>query len=1163
MMEPMSHDRADASAVRARVPVTAVVVTRGATDYLEATLAALGSQRRQPQRVLVVDAARGDGEVAPEVAALAAALPVPVTLVATPGVRTFGGAVRAALAATESEDEGGRGGDRAAGWLWLLHDDSAPEPDALAALLLAVERAPSVAVAGCKQRTWDAPERVVEAGVSTSRFGRRMTGIDAPEVDQGQHDARDDVLGVGIAGALVRRDVWDDLGGPDPSLGPYGDGLDLSRRARLAGHRVVIVPEAVVRHAQASVVGGRPDWDARRSAQGRREAFLHSQLVAAPAAAVPLVAVLAVLSSVVRALGRLVTKEPNLVVAELAAPWAALSRVGRIARARRRAAATRQLPRRTLRPLQATWRDVVGQLRDRRLSAAALRQARQAPSELELRELAAVRRRRRTALAGVLVAAVALSAVLVGRWVVDLLGGDRLVGGSLLVGDADAGELWRLGTSWWAGGGHGAAAAPDPLWLALLPFTVLTGSVGSAAALLLLTAVVLAAVGAWFAAGAATRSRALRAWAAGVWVSAPALLVSLDQVRLGAVVAHAVLPWVVLGVARGIGVARVDVVASGLVGAARLAPRAPERAEDSAEDSAEDTAQDHEAADAAESAAAAKAADASSATPEAERTSDTDAPPDAETVWQSSAAAEPSLSAAAGAALAFVLLTAAAPILLPAGIVVLLLVAPAARRRGRLLWLPVPALALHGPMIVGALTTAGGWRALVAEPGAALPSDPAPAWQQLLGWPEAPAAMAGPWPIGVAEILPLVATGVVVALAVPALLLRPPRVRAARLGWLTAIVGLATALVATRVVVAAAGTTTVASAAPGLSLALVGLLTAALIGAGGVRQALARHVFGWRQVLAAAVALVALVAPASLLGTALAERDVQLTTVSGPVVPAVGRQLQDSAGLRVLVLEPAPAGDDGPAVIATVLRHDGRQLTETSRLVTAVAADEALSDGASGDATTDPGPEDAADPAAPSDPLTQTDPTAQIAAVAARLFAGATDDVSAELDALGVGAVLVPPGADSDRGDLAGRLDSTPGLERVTATEAGTIWRSGGLGAGTAGWARIIGGGGLDGAVEAALPAGHGGTLTETVEPGDAGRLLVLAERADAGWHATLDGRSLRAVESGWQQAFELGPDGGDLVVSHEPAMRTPWLVLQGAVLLVTVLLALPWRRRG
>src|SRR5690606_41840409 len=94
-------------------------------------------------------------------------------------------------------------------------------------------------------------------------LGRRMTGIDDDEIDQGQHDARDDVLAVGLAGALVRRTVWQELGGTDPEYGPFGDGLDLCRRARLAGHRVRVVPSAVVRHAQASLLGLR---DRRRGA---------------------------------------------------------------------------------------------------------------------------------------------------------------------------------------------------------------------------------------------------------------------------------------------------------------------------------------------------------------------------------------------------------------------------------------------------------------------------------------------------------------------------------------------------------------------------------------------------------------------------------------------------------------------------------------------------------------------------------------------------------------------------------------------------------------------------------------------------------------------------------------------------------------------------------
>ncbi|NTW38699.1 MAG: glycosyltransferase family 2 protein, partial [Cellulomonadaceae bacterium] len=561
----MTDARTDAPAVVGRprsAHVTAVVVTRGATEYLSSTLAALAAQTTAPDRLVVVDAA--DAADAEQVGALLSGLTGPELVIAE-SARTFGSAVRRALEVVDDPSAQGRR------WLWLLHDDSAPEPTALAELLRAVEIAPSVAVAGCKQRTWSGPVRVLEVGVTTSRFGRRMTGLDEPEVDQGQHDGREDVLGVGLAGALVRRDVWDELGGTDPALGPYGDGLDLSRRARLAGHRVVVVPAAVVRHAQASLVpGARPDWDVRRSVRARREAYVHSQLVGVPGWLVPVVALLAVGAGVLRALGRLVTKEPQLVGAELVAPWAVLARPRRIASARSLAASTRRVARRTLRPLQGTWREVVSAERDRRLTAAEGRRTREAPSELELTELAALRTRRRAALAALLVAAVAVTAAAVGPLVTRVVAGARLSGDGLPFGDADLGALWSSATSGWAAGGLGAAGPSDPFLLTLVPLTALTGTVGGASAVVMLGALVLAALGAWFAAGAATRSVALRMWAALAWTGAPALLLGVDQGRLGAVVAHCMLPWVALGVARGVGAARIDAVESGLVGAQRV-----------------------------------------------------------------------------------------------------------------------------------------------------------------------------------------------------------------------------------------------------------------------------------------------------------------------------------------------------------------------------------------------------------------------------------------------------------------------------------------------------------------------------------------------------------------------------------------------------------------
>ncbi|KAA9132917.1 glycosyltransferase family 2 protein [Microbacterium caowuchunii] len=51
---------------------------------------------------------------------------------------------------------------------------------------------------------------------------------------------------------LISRSAWDDLGGMDEHFFLYGEDADFSRRARRAGHRPVIVPDATIVHA----VGG-------------------------------------------------------------------------------------------------------------------------------------------------------------------------------------------------------------------------------------------------------------------------------------------------------------------------------------------------------------------------------------------------------------------------------------------------------------------------------------------------------------------------------------------------------------------------------------------------------------------------------------------------------------------------------------------------------------------------------------------------------------------------------------------------------------------------------------------------------------------------------------------------------------------------------------------
>ncbi|KQY47510.1 glycosyltransferase family 2 protein [Cellulomonas sp. Root137] len=1144
-------------------PVSAVVVTRGLTPYLATTLAALAVQTRRPLRVLVVDVAHAADDSVEQLlhgsfADITGSAAPALRLVRAPGVRSFGQAVRRGLTVDDAPPTT---------WLWLLHDDSAPAATALSELVRAVGHAPSVAVAGVKQRTWTDPERLLEVGLRSSRSGRRMTDVEPGELDQGQHDGREDVLGVGIAGALVRRDAWDDLGGTDPILGPFGDGFDLSRRARLAGHRVIVVPSAVVRHAQAGYLGlrstsgdvagvpvdrdgdGEDDRaDPRRSFAARRRALVHSRLVSAPLPLVPVVVVLALVASVVRALGRLAAKQPGLAVDEVRAALAALARPDGVARARLGATRSRRLPRRTLRPLQAGWRDVWSQSRDRRLARAEARRVVQAPSELELRELATLATRRRTTLAVVAGLLVVVAGVALGPLVAGVVGGGRLVGDALLPSTARLGDLWSAATSGWVADGLGGPGPADALLTALLVPTALAGgSTTTAVAVLLLGSVVLAGLGAWAAAGAATRSVAVRGWAAVVWAGAPALLLSLGDGRLGAVVAHVALPWVALGLARAVGVQRVDQVLSGVATArhdddevdvetpVRGTPTVPTPR-------------------------------ASADTPAAVG----DVPATPERVG----APDPtgSISAAAGAAIAFAVVVAGSPALLVPGVLALCVVALCApRRRGRVLLVALPALALLGPTFLEAGRRGlEGWRLLIADPGLPGGSTAADPVSRLLGVPaDASSLVPDVLPAPLAEAWPLALGAVVLLLAVLALLRGAPVARAVRGAWVVAALGAAAATISVAVPVGISDSVVVHGwAGPALSLAGAGFLAAAVIGADRLRERLAHYTFGWRQPLVAVVTLAAVVVPVAWLGTwtwqARSGDAVGLRAVERSIVPAVGLQAQASQlSSRVLAVSLEPTQDPEAATVTwQLLRGDGPELVDQA----AAESTRTLS----GDLLTpDVVPADVA--------------TSEVDELVARLASAATGDVAGELAALGVADVLVPPlpedvgavdpeVAATQLDELVSRLDSTAGLERVTRNVTGTLWRVqatatvAGAAAPTAlpAWARLVPAGAdvTDPAVAAVAVPSADRAVDSTVAPGGEDRVLVLAERADARWHAWLDGRSLRSVDGGWRQAFAVGADGGELVVRYDSPERTPWLVLQGVVALVTILLAVPVRRR-
>jgi len=620
---------------------------------------------------------------------------------------------------------------------------------------------------------------------------------------------------------------------------------------------------------------------------------------------------------------------------------------------------------------------------------------------------------------------------------------------------------------------------------------------------LVLAALPLAALGGWFAAGSLTRSVVVRAVAALAWTAAPGFLASLGSGRLGAVVVHLTLPWLLVAVLRTVGVHARDVV--------------------------------H--------------------TPVRRRGS---------------------LGAAGAAGLLLAIAVCAAPVLLPVAAVLLGVAALVVRRSWRsLLLVLLPAVVVPLPFwgeVLGSWSD-GGWRLLVAEPGAPLAAQGTPtAVELLLGLP-GDTVWFEPW-LGADGVLGRLAVvgpallGAAVLVLAAVALVRRRAVRGVRLAWLAAAAGLSVAVVAVATVVAS-GTTADDDAASvtgwpgvGLSVLLLALGAAAICAlptTGRVPTAapVARpervrlQRVGFAGVVAVGVLALALPAAqlgAWVLGSTGGGAVGDLHAAEQPVVPAVGTQMQaPPRSARVLEVDRVQPGGEGAtsgaAVVDYALLHaDGTRLEDSSTVVRARAAGVLA------------GPERA--------------DTALLDQVVAEVATGRSTDVADRLAALGIGAVQVPVGGDAD---LVTTLDLVPGLARVTE-EGALVWRVTTDGP-APGWATVLRGDADAGreptpffapksAVRTVPSDGNG--VGARLTRGGQERTLRVAETADPGWRATLDGRRLPAVVAGGTQAFAVGPDAGQVQVAYESPHRTAWLGLAGVVLLVHVLLALPvGRRRG
>ena len=324
---------------RARHIITAVVVAHDGARLLPGLIHAVREQTHPVQRVVGVDTGSRDRSGA----TLTELLGQDAVFGMDPETG-YGTAIASALEYPAARAAAGAGGPAGATeWIWLLHDDCEPAPDALEQLLAGAGRSRLAAVMGPKLKDLSDRRVVREAGITMDRAGRRLTGVEPGEIDQGQHDGSRAVLAVSSAGMLVRRDVWNQLGGFDPNLPLFRDDIDFCWRAHAAGYEVRVITDAVVYHRELSArqVRGTPATGGHPRLLDRRSALYVF------AVNLPLWPMLWVLSgcvagSLVRAVWCLLTKQQRKAAAHLGAVAWLLRHPLLLWRERRRRAADRK-----------------------------------------------------------------------------------------------------------------------------------------------------------------------------------------------------------------------------------------------------------------------------------------------------------------------------------------------------------------------------------------------------------------------------------------------------------------------------------------------------------------------------------------------------------------------------------------------------------------------------------------------------------------------------------------------------------------------------------------------------------------------------------------------------------------------------------------------------
>ncbi|KPP81688.1 MAG: Glycosyltransferase [Oceanicaulis sp. HLUCCA04] len=215
------------TAGQASADVTILIVAYDSAQHWPRLKAALAAQTVRPRRILVLENGSPSSPLSPQ------DVPDSIELVVSDTNLGFAGGNNRLAAKADTR------------WLVLLNPDAFPAPDWLEQLLAAAQRYPGASLFGSTQRA-DGHEGVLDGAGDVYHITgipyRGGYGVAMASPADGE------IFAPCAAAMMIRRDVFEAVGGFDEDYFCYVEDVDLGARARLAGHAAIHVRDAIVNH---------------------------------------------------------------------------------------------------------------------------------------------------------------------------------------------------------------------------------------------------------------------------------------------------------------------------------------------------------------------------------------------------------------------------------------------------------------------------------------------------------------------------------------------------------------------------------------------------------------------------------------------------------------------------------------------------------------------------------------------------------------------------------------------------------------------------------------------------------------------------------------------------------------------------------------------------